>query len=56
MKPMSSMKGMTGPNKAGPFMTLELPPLPAGSYKTWVQIAGGKDLNVYTASFTIVAK
>lgn len=53
---MNSMKAMTGSNKAGPFMKLELPPLPAGSYKTWVQISGGKDLTVYTAPFTIVAK
>lgn len=53
---MRSMKGMTGSGKAGPFMKMELPPLPAGSYKTWVQISGGKDLKVYTAPFTIVAK
>jgi hypothetical protein len=51
-----AMKAMTGSGKAGPFMKMELPPLPAGSYKTWVQISGGKDLKVYTAPFTIVAK
>lgn len=58
MKAMNSnsMKAMTGSNKAGAFMQLELPPLPAGSYKTWVQISGGKDRKVYTAPFTIVAK
>lgn len=56
MSSMHSMQGMTGSGKAGPFMKLELPPLPAGSYKTWVQISGGKDLKVYTAPFTIVAK
>lgn len=47
---------MNGPPKAGPFMELSLPPLPAGSYKTWVQFSGGKDLNVYTAAYTIAVK
>jgi hypothetical protein len=47
---------MTGPQKAGPFMKLDLPALPAGTYKAWVQIAGGANLKVYTAAFTIVAQ
>jgi hypothetical protein len=52
----NTMKEMIGTNKAGPFMKMMLPALPPGTYKTWVQIAGGKDLKVYTAPFTIVAK
>jgi len=39
---------------AGPFLSLMLPALPAGSYKTWVQFRGG--YKVYTAAFTIVAR
>lgn len=56
MKSMNTTKAMSGSSMASAFMKLELPPLPAGSYKTWVQISGGKDLKVYTAPFTIVAK
>lgn len=56
MSNMMSSIGMTGSGKAGAFMKLELPALPAGSYKTWVQISGGKDLKVYTAPFTIVVQ
>jgi hypothetical protein len=52
----SMERQMTGPQKAGPFMKLDLPALPAGTYKTWIQIAGGGALHVYTASFTIVAQ
>jgi hypothetical protein len=47
---------MTGPEKAGPFMKLDLPGLPPGSYKTWVQFAGGAVPKVYTAAFTIAAQ
>ena len=53
---MNGMKAMTGAQKAGPFMTLELPALPKGVYKTWVQFAAGSSLKVYTAPFTIVVK
>ncbi|MBV8491466.1 MAG: hypothetical protein JO199_13145 [Candidatus Eremiobacteraeota bacterium] len=52
----TSMERMENQGKAGPFMTLHMPPLPAGTYKTWIQIAGGPDQHVYTAAFTIVAK
>jgi hypothetical protein len=52
----SMAQQMTGPQKAGPFMKLDLPALPAGTYKTWVQIAGGAGLKVYTAAFTIAAQ
>lgn len=52
----NTMTGMNGSNKAGAFMKLELPALPAGTYKTWVQIAGGKHDTVYTAPFTLVAR
>jgi hypothetical protein len=51
----SMERQMTGPQKAGPFMKLDLPALPAGTYKTWVQIAG-PNLKVYTAAFTISAQ
>jgi hypothetical protein len=52
----SMQQQMTGPQKAGPFMKLDLPPLPAGVYKTWIQFAGGASLRVYTAAFTIVVQ
>jgi hypothetical protein len=42
--------------RAGPFMRLDLPPLPAGTYAAWVQIAGGTGQSVYTGSFTLVAR
>ncbi len=52
----SSMSGMSmaAGAKAGPFMEALLPPLPAGSYKVWIEIMGGD--NVYTAPFTILAR
>lgn len=46
---------MTMEGKAGPFLQTELPPLPAGSYKVWIQIMGGGD-NVYTAPFTVLVR
>jgi hypothetical protein len=52
---MSDMD-MAGSGRAGPFMRVMLPALPTGVYKTWIQISGGKDLTVYTAPFTIVAR
>ena len=53
---MNGAGSMTMSGIAGAFMNLSLPALPPGSYKTWVQIAGGKNRTVYTAPFTIVAK
>lgn len=44
------------PNVAGPFLQLELPALPASTYATWVQIAGGKAHTVYTARFNLVVE
>lgn len=41
--------------KAGPFMQMKLPALPAGVYKVWIQFVGGAD-NVYTAPFTILVR
>lgn len=43
-------------SKAGPFMQMQLPALPAGSYKTWIQIKGGPSQHTYTAAFTLVAQ
>ncbi len=37
---------------AGPLMTLEVPPLPAGTYKLWIQFSGAGGA-VYTVPFTI---
>jgi hypothetical protein len=51
-----SMETPAGSSQAGPFMQLTLPALPAGVYKTWVQIAGGAAKKVYTASYTVVVK
>jgi len=45
--------GMSG--IAGPFMRMSLPPLPAASYKLWIQFRGANDV-VYTAPFTLVAR
>ncbi|MBV8285233.1 MAG: hypothetical protein JO175_11335 [Candidatus Eremiobacteraeota bacterium] len=56
MKPNSMRATMVAAQKAGPFMDVTLPALPAGVYKTWVQVAGGPAKTVYTAAFTIVAK
>ena len=46
---MSGMKP-----EAGPKMLLHVPPLPAGTYKVWVQFRGGSSLDV--APFTIDAR
>ncbi len=49
-----SMPGMTmdaGPGKAGPKMTMHVPPLPAGTYRLWLQFRGGS--NLYVAPFTL---
>lgn len=40
---------------AGPAMQLNLPPLPAGTYKLWLQF-GGADGRVYTAPFTLLLR
>ena len=37
---------------AGPRMQMQLPPLPAGTYKLWIQFRGANDA-IYTAAFTI---
>jgi len=50
------MNPVIGTTHAGPFMQLMLPALPAGIYKTWVQIAGGPKLTVYTAPFTLAVQ
>ena len=40
---------------AGPAMQLNLPALPAGTYKLWLQFRGGDD-RVYTAPFTLLLR
>jgi hypothetical protein len=41
--------------QAGPRMTMQVPALPAGSYKLWLQF-GGAGGAVYTAPFTILVR
>ena len=45
--------GMGG--KAGPFLRMTVPGLPAGTYKVWIQFLGGND-KLYTVPFTILAQ
>jgi hypothetical protein len=40
---------------AGPEMTLDVPPLPAGTYKLWIEFRGA-NYGLYTAPFTVVAQ
>jgi hypothetical protein len=40
--------------KSGPFMQMELPALPAGTYKVWIQFMG--DGKLYTVPFTLLAR
>lgn len=42
-------------SQAGPNMRMDLPALPAGTYKTWIQFRGAND-TVYTAPFTVLAR
>lgn len=42
-------------NLAGPRLRMDLPALPAGTYRLWVQFRGG-GYRVYTAPFTVVAR
>ncbi|HTA38634.1 MAG TPA: hypothetical protein VK760_06140 [Candidatus Acidoferrales bacterium] len=46
---------VSGTPQTGPYINAQLPALPAGSYKLWVQIRGSGD-KVMTAPFTIVAQ
>jgi hypothetical protein len=50
---MSSEMNMVG--RAGPFMQMTVPALPAGTYKLWVQFLGAND-RLYTAPFTMLAR
>ncbi len=45
---------MSAGEAAGPHMLMELPPLPAGTYKLWVQFQGAGRL--YAAPFTILSR
>jgi len=38
--------------QAGPLMTMQVPPLPAGTYKLWIEFGGARGA-VYVAPFTI---
>lgn len=40
---------------AGPRMRMDLPALPAGTYKLWLQFRGGS-YRIYTVPFTVVAR
>jgi len=51
--PMAT-EGMTMNGRAGPLLQAELPPLPAGTYKAWIQFRGRDEL--YTAAFTLQAR
>ncbi len=51
---MGAMNDMHGPGKAGPRMMMEVPGLPVGTYKLWLQFRGGR--TVQTVPFTIVAR
>ena len=51
-----SMPGMVMEmGEAGPRMEMQLPALPAGTYRLWLQFRGAKD-RVYTAPFTMLAR
>ncbi|HEY1867796.1 MAG TPA: hypothetical protein VGG70_05820 [Candidatus Cybelea sp.] len=45
---------MATEGKAGPFMAMAVPALPAGTYKLWVQFLGNGKL--YTVPFTLLAR
>lgn len=50
---MANMSSMTSASRvAGPRMQMQLPPLPAGYYKLWVQFRG-QDGEVFIAPFTL---
>lgn len=43
-------------SQVGPNQQVQLPALPAGTYKMWIQIKGGGAQHTYTAPFTLVAQ
>lgn len=49
-----SMKGEGGPVKSGPQMELRVPDLPVGTYKMWLEFAGGS--KIYAAPFTLAVR
>ena len=49
--PMGGME-MNAAAQAGPLMTMQVPPLPAGTYKLWIEFGGTRGA-VYVAPFTI---
>lgn len=53
---MSSNMNMPMPaeGKSGPLMQMDVPALPAGTYKVWIQFLGNGTL--YTAPFTLLAR
>jgi hypothetical protein len=52
---MGTQMNMATSAQAGPAMQMDLPALPAGTYKAWIQFRGANDV-VYTAPFTIRAR
>lgn len=49
----ASMASMS--RAAGPRMQMKLPPLPAGTYRLWVQFRG-RDSEIFTAPFTLLVQ
>ncbi|MGA9274091.1 MAG: hypothetical protein WBV67_11440, partial [Candidatus Cybelea sp.] len=53
MDTAGSMASMS--RAAGPRMQMKLPPLPAGTYRLWVQFRG-REGEVFIAPFTLLAQ
>lgn len=51
-----TVRGKATSENVGPNLQMMLPPLPAGSYKLWLRIKGGFNVNEYVAPFTLVAR
>ncbi len=51
---MSGAMSAAAMDLAGPLMTMVVPPLPAGTYKLWLEFRGSDQL--YTAPFTMLAR
>jgi len=52
---MDMQMNLATSGQAGPLMQMDLPPLPAGTYKAWIQFRGANDV-IYTVPFTIRAR
>ena len=56
MSMQDQMDAMESISKVGPYMRIDVPPLPAGIYKMWFQFKGGVEEQTHTAPFTLVAR